>query len=69
MAVMQVQIQALLAGGTGTAEREVEAGVGNIEVVKPQLFDGTPSRVAGFVMGCKLYIRNKLAEATVEAQV
>ena len=66
---MQAQIQALLARGAGTAGREVEAGAGNIEVAKPQLFDGTPSRVAGFVMGCKLYIRNKLAGATVEAQV
>ena len=69
MAAIQVQIQALLAGETGTVGREVEAGAGNIEVAKPQLFDGTPSRVAGFVMGCKLYIRNKLAGATVEAQV
>jgi len=49
--------------------REVEAGVGNIEIAKPQLFDGMPSRVAGFITGCKLYIRNKLAGATVEAQV
>ena len=40
-----------------------------MEVAKPQLFDGMPSKVAGFVTGCKLYIRNKLAEATVEAQV
>jgi len=69
LAAMQVQIQALLAGGVGTAEREVKAGTGNIEVAKPQLFDRTPSRVAEFIMGCKLYIRNKLAEATVEAQV
>jgi len=58
---MQVQIQALLAGGEGTA--------GNIEVAKPQLFDRTPSRVAEFITGCKLYIKNKLAGATVEAQV
>jgi len=33
------------------------------------LFDGTPSRVVGFIMGYKLYIRNKLAGATVEVQV
>jgi len=44
-------------------------GVANMEVAKPQLFDGTPSKIAGFVTGCKLYIRNKLAGATVEAQV
>jgi len=69
LAAMQVQIQALLAGGAGTAGGEVEARTGNIEVVKPQLFDGTPSRVAGFITRYKLYIRNKLAGATVEAQV
>jgi len=69
LAAIQAQIQALLAGGVGTAGGEVEARTGNIEVAKPQLFDGTPSRVAGFVTGYKLYIRNKLAEATVEAQV
>jgi len=40
-----------------------------MEMTKLQLFDGTLSRVAGFVTGYKLYIRNKLAEATVEAQV
>ena len=28
-----------------------------------------PSKVVGFVTGCKLYIRNKLAGATVEVQV
>jgi len=66
---MQAQIQALLAGGAGTAGREVEVGAGNIEIAKPQLFDRAPSRVAGFVTGCKLYIKNKLAGATVEAQV
>jgi len=53
----------------GTTGREVETGAGNIEVAKPQLFDGMPSRVAGFITGCKLYIRNKLAGTTVEAQV
>jgi len=67
---MQVQIQALLAAAGGAeGGRGEETGIGNIEVAKSQLFDGMPSRVAGFVTGCKLYIRNKLARATVEAQV
>jgi len=49
---IQAQIQVLLAEGAETTgeRREVEAGAGNIEVVKLQLFDRTPSRVAG-VMG------------------
>ena len=59
LAAMQVQIQALLA----------VVGIGNIEVAKPQLFNGTLSRVAGFVTGYKLYIINKLAGAIMETQV
>jgi len=55
-------------GATGE-RREGEVGAANIEVAKPQLFDGTSSRVAGSIMGCKLYIRNKLVGAIVEAQV
>ena len=68
---MQAQIQALLAGGAGVARerREGEVGAANMEMTKLQLFDGMSSRVAGFVMGYKLYIRNKLAGATVEVQV
>ena len=38
-------------------------------MAKLQLFDGMSSRVAEFVMRCKLYIRNKLVRAAVEAQV
>ena len=60
---MQVQIQALLAAVAGGRR---EAGIENIEVARPQLFDGTPLKVAGFVIGCKLYIKNKLVGATVE---
>jgi len=69
LVAIQAQIQALLVGGAGAARegREGEVGTTNIKVEKPQLFDGTSSRVAGFVTGCKLYIRNKLAGATVEA--
>ena len=40
-----------------------------MEMTKLQLFDGMSSRVAGFVTRYKLYIRNKLAGATVEVQV
>jgi len=57
----------LLVGGAGVAGERKEGKVVNIEVAKPQLFDGTSSKVAGFVMECKLYIKNKLAEAIVEA--
>ena len=64
---MQVQIQALLAGGEGKP-REVGRG-GGVEVAKPQIFDGTLSKVAGFITACKLYIRMRLREESVEGQV
>ena len=41
----------------------------NMDVTKPQLFDRASSKVSGFIIECKLYIRNKLARATVEEQV
>ena len=40
-----------------------------MDVAKPQLFNGTSSKVLSFIIGCKLYIRNKLAGATVKEQV
>ena len=59
-------------------EREAVAGrrvrkgperTANLDVAKPQLFDRASSKVSGFITGCKLYIKNKLAGATVEEQV
>ena len=43
---MQAQIQALLAGGVGGAERE-EGREGGVEVAKPQIFDRTLAKVGG----------------------
>jgi len=58
---MQAQIQALLVGGAGEE--------GATKMVKPQIFNGTLSKVAGFILACKLYIRIKLRKKTVEEQV
>jgi len=57
LAAMQVQIQALLAGREGEAERTREVGRGGgVEVAKLQIFDRTVARVAGFIIACKLYM-------------
>jgi len=33
------------------------------------VFDGTPSKVSGFVMACRLYIRMKMRGTAVEEQI
>jgi len=69
LVAQQAQIQALLERGAMAGGRVGEEARDNLNVAKSQLFDGTLSKVSGFVTGCKLYIRNKLAEAIVEKQV
>jgi len=68
LVAMQVQIQALLAGG---AERGMTgSNVGSqIEVAKPSIFNREAGRVGGFMTACRLYLRMKMREATVEEQV
>jgi len=44
-------------------------GRGATEVAKPQIFDGISSKVSGFISACKLYIRMKLREESVEGQI
>jgi len=71
LAAQQAQIQALLEGGA-VAERQVREEperMANLDVTKPQLFNGASSKVSAFVTGYKLYIRNRLVRATVEEQV
>jgi len=75
LAAMQAQIQALLAtaGGarTGGAERTTtESNMGpHMEVAKPAIFNGKAGKVGGFIMACRLFLRIKLREATVEEQI
>ena len=68
MAAIQAQIQALLVGGAEEGEmapREI-GREGGVEVAKPQIFDGTMARVAGFITAYKLYIRIRMREEMVE---
>jgi len=66
LAAMQVQIQALLAAERGVAE--VNRGY-QMEVAKLAIFSGEAGKVGGFIMVCRLYLRMKIREATVEEQV
>ncbi len=71
MAVMQAQIQALLAAqGSGTGGAATGSNEGShMEVAKPAIFNGEAGRVGGFITACRLYIRMKLRRNTVEEQV
>jgi len=64
---LQEQIAVLTAqvgerGGGGNASAATE-------VTKPQTFDKTPSKVSGFIGACKLYIKMRLRESSVEEQI
>jgi len=64
---MQAQIQALLATGGGAATGSNTGP--SMEVAKPAIFNGEAGRVGGFITACRLYIRMKLRENTVEEQI
>jgi len=74
LAAMQAQIQALLAAAEAEAGEEewavpeVNKGY-QMEVAKPAIFSGEAGKVGGFIMACKLYLRIKMREITVEEQV
>ena len=72
MAVMQAQIQALLAaaGGAGGERGAVGPNTGShMEVAKPAIFNGEAERVGGFITACRLYIKMKLRGNMVEEQI
>ena len=72
MAVMQVQIQALLAAAGGTAGERGPTGSNmgsHMEVAKPAIFSGEAGKVGGFITACRLYIKMRLRGNMVEEQV
>ena len=62
---LQEQIMTLSKQVAGRAGGEA---VG-LEVAKPQVFDGTPSKVSGFITACKLYGKAKMRGVLVEEQI
>jgi len=71
---MEVQFQALLAAGR-VGEAEVAAAVlqpnteSNVEVAKPQIFNGKVGKILGSLTICKLFIRMKIRDIVVEEQI
>ena len=65
---LQEQIAVLTAQVGGAAERGGGASAA-MEVAKPQTFDRTLLKVSGFIGVCKLYVRMRLRESSVEKQI
>ena len=67
---MQAQIQALLAAAEGEEWAVLEVNRGyQMEVAKPAIFSGKVGKVGGFITACRLYLKMKIREVTVEEQV
>jgi len=61
LAALQAQLQAL----------QVRGGEGEVstEVARPQIFDRALSKISGFIMVCRLYIRMKMWKTVVEEHI
>ena len=64
------QLQEQIAALTAQARRGVGGSASAAtEVAKPQTFDGTPLEVSRFIGVCKLYVRMRMRESSVEKQI
>ena len=69
MAVIQAQIQALLAvqGGAEAGGAATGSNAGpHMEVARPAIFNGEAAKVEGFITAYRLFVRMKLRGSTVE---
>jgi len=67
---MQIQIQALIVGGAVAGRGAEGSSIGShMEVAKPPVFNREAEKVGGFITACKLYLRMKIRETTVEEQI
>ena len=65
--IRQLQEQIITLSKQVAARRGEE--VTNLEVAKPQVFDGTPLKISGFVTVYKLYRKAKMREIPMEEQI
>ena len=61
----------MLLGAVGVATVEITKPntSSNVEVIKLQTFNEDMSKVLGFLIACRLYIRMRIREAVVEEQI
>jgi len=72
LVAMQIQIQALMAGGVVERTERVkeESNIGsNIKMAKPPMFNRDTSRIGGFITACRLYLRMKMKGVTVKEKI
>ena len=69
LAVMQVQLQMLLAVQEARAVGPRHSSGVSTEVEKPQAFDSTIEKISGFLTACKLFIGIRMREDAVEEQI
>ena len=70
LVAMQTQIQMLLAAGRREGEVAPRPNTeSNIEVAKPQVFDGSQEKILRFIIVYRLYIIMKMREEAVEEQI